>query len=71
MDSDTKKYLYIENEAQEMRPYDTLNNFISSGGLQVDITSKNNKKVVKTESSQKIIIENDSDSQDGSPITVI
>jgi len=71
VDSDTKKYLYIENEAQEMRPYDTLNNFISSGGLQVDITSKNNKKVVKTESSQKIIIENDSDSQDGSPITVI
>jgi hypothetical protein len=71
LDSDTKKYLYIENEAQEMRPYDTLNNFISSGGLQVDITSKNNKKVVKTESSQKIIIENDSDSHDGSPITVI
>ena len=71
MDSDTKKYLYIENEAQEMRPYDTLNNFISSGGLQVDITSKNNKKVVKTESSHKIIIENDSDSHDESPITVI
>ena len=37
MDSDTKKYIYIENEAQEMRPYDMLNNFISSGGLQVEI----------------------------------
>jgi hypothetical protein len=41
MDSDTKKYLYKENttavrRSQDLK-FDTLNNFIANGGLQINV----------------------------------
>ncbi len=56
VDSDTKKYLYIGEENENIKPvqpYETLNNFISSGGLQVDVKTKING--VKNEFNQRVI----------------
>ena len=59
VDSDTKKYLYIGDECENIKPaqpYETLNNFISSGGLQVDVKTKfNNNNACKNEFNQRVI----------------